>query len=203
MTIADRFAFTTNGRAVHIRAIREDDGDLLVALHASLSVETKYRRFFGIHPTLPDDEIYRFTHVDGSDRVALVVLDGHAIVAVGRYDRSPDRHDSADVAFVVTDAWQGESLGSLLLEGLTKVARRHGISRFTADTLTTNAEMMRLFRRAGFALSMSYDYGVIHVEFPIAVTDESVRQIERRRRRARQRYSGSTTRPALAPVHLA
>jgi GNAT superfamily N-acetyltransferase len=155
------------GVRVEIRDIRPDDAARLVAFHAGLSTETKCSRFFAPHPVLALDEVQRFTCVDGEDRVALVVVDGDAIVAVGRYDRSIERNDDAEVAFAVTDGWQGEGLGSLLLAALVDVAQRHAITRFTADTLTSNASMMRVFRHSGFELTTAHDHGVIHVEFPI------------------------------------
>jgi GNAT superfamily N-acetyltransferase len=156
------------GVLVEIRDIRPDDAERLVAFHAGLSAETKSRRFFAPHPVLAIDEVHRFTCVDGEDRVALVVVEGEAIVAVGRYDRSIERSHDAEVAFVVTDRWQGEGLGSLLLAALIDLARGHSVTRFTADTLTSNASMMRVFRHSGFELTTGYDHGVIHVEFPIA-----------------------------------
>ena len=41
-----------------------DDGDALVAFHATASPDTIYRRFFSAHPRLSETEVERFTHVD-------------------------------------------------------------------------------------------------------------------------------------------
>jgi len=152
---------------LEVRRIQASDEARLIAFHAGLSTDTKYRRFLSYHPTLAADEVHRFTHVDGADRVALVALQDDAIIAVARYDRLDTIADSADVAFVVTDAWQGEGLGTVLLKCLTNIALTHGIERFTADTLTTNIGMMRVFRATGFPLTVTHDHGVSHVEFPI------------------------------------
>ncbi|MDP1795048.1 MAG: GNAT family N-acetyltransferase [Acidimicrobiales bacterium] len=159
------------GADLEVRDIRPDDAERLVAFHASLSAETKYRRFFMPHPVLPPDEVARFTCVDGEDRVALVVVDDDAIIAVARYDRSATRPDEAEVAFVVTDGWQGEGLGTLLLESLVEVARQHAIGRFTADTLSSNIQMMKVFRHSRFTMTTGHDHGVAHVEF--AITPET------------------------------
>jgi RimJ/RimL family protein N-acetyltransferase len=163
--------FDRRGVSVALREIQPDDAAGLTAFHLGLSAETKRRRFFSPHPVLPPDEVERFTCVDGDDRVALVLLEGAAIIAVARYDRNPQRLDEADVAFVVTDAWQGEGLATLLLASLISVAVQHNIARFTADVLTSNAAMMRVFRHSGYALSCAYDLGVTHVEF--AITDRA------------------------------
>ena len=156
------------GHLISLRSIRGDDEQRLTDFHATLSKASTYRRFLSYHPTLSPDELHRFTHVDGEDRVALVVLADDAIVGVGRYDRDPNRRDTADVAFVVTDEWQGEHLGTLLITCLVNAALTHGIEWFTADTLTTNAPMMHVFRTTGFPLSVTHDHGVSHVEFPIS-----------------------------------
>ena len=89
-----------DGATVGVRAIREDDAAALRAFHAALSPESIVLRFFGPHPRLSDSEVERFTHVDGVDRVALVVEGETGIVAVARFDRSPGG-DEAEVAFVV------------------------------------------------------------------------------------------------------
>ena len=57
--------------------------------HEGLTDETTRLRFFMLHPHLGQSEVARFTHVDHHDREALVALDGHDIIAVGRYDRLP------------------------------------------------------------------------------------------------------------------
>jgi RimJ/RimL family protein N-acetyltransferase len=153
---------------VELRGIRPDDAERLTAFHAALSDETRYRRFFSPHPVLSRDEIRHFTSVDGQDRVALVAIDHDAIIAVSRYDRDPRQPGSAEVAFVVADARQGEGLGTLLLASLVDVARQHGITRFTADTQASNAHMMSVFRHSGFELSTEFDHAVLHVEFAIS-----------------------------------
>ena len=76
-----------DGATVHLRPIRSSDADALVAFHAGLSTRTRYLRYFSAYPRIPDRDLYRFTHVDHHDRVALVVLLGAEIIAVGRYER--------------------------------------------------------------------------------------------------------------------
>src|SRR5579875_1019628 len=76
----------SDGSTAHVRPIRPADGAALVSFHDQLSSETIYRRFFSAHPHLSEREVQRFTHVDYSDRMALVatVAQGE-IVAVARY----------------------------------------------------------------------------------------------------------------------
>ena len=68
-------AVLADGGTVHVRPIRPDDGERLIDLHARLSAQTIYLRFFSPRPNLTPAEVERFTHVDYEDRMALVALE--------------------------------------------------------------------------------------------------------------------------------
>ena len=119
-------------------------------------------RFLIRHPHLSAKEVVHFTRVDHYDREALVAVDGLEIVAVGRYDRLPGTAD-AEVAFVVTEAWQGHGVGTLLLDDLASRARAAGVDRFVAYTLYENHRMRQLFRRLGPMTGEGDGAGVIRV----------------------------------------
>jgi GNAT superfamily N-acetyltransferase len=155
-----------DGATVGVRAIRPDDDAPLRAFHATLSPESIVLRFFGPHPRLSDSEVERFTHVDGVDRVALVVEGEAGIVAVARFDRSPGG-DEAEVAFVVGDAQQGHGIGTFLLQRLADEARARGIRWFVADTLSENFRMLHVFRDAGFPRTFTRASEVMRVVMDI------------------------------------
>jgi RimJ/RimL family protein N-acetyltransferase len=154
---------------VLIRAMHPTDADALVAFHAGLSKESIYRRFFSPHPKLTDAEVQRFTHVDGTDRLAIVAFDGPRLAGVARADRF-DATDRAEVAVVVADELQHEGVGTALLERLVDDAIAVGIHVFEADTLFENQAMLNVFRHLGFRVSSHYEFGVVHVTFPITPT---------------------------------
>ena len=172
-----------DGGTVHVRPIRPEDGDALVAFHSRLSAETVYLRFFSPKPVLTPRDVERFTHVDHNSRVALIALLGGEIVGVARYDRVPGTTE-AEVAFVIEDAHQGRGLGTIFLEYLASIARARGITRFVADTLPHNVRMLEVFHAAGFRAEQSYSDGVVRVTFPIATTEESVEAVHARERSA-------------------
>ncbi|GGP40602.1 bifunctional acetate--CoA ligase family protein/GNAT family N-acetyltransferase [Saccharothrix coeruleofusca] len=163
----------SDGGTVHLRPITPDDADRLLAFHGRLSERTRYFRYFGPYPRMPQRDLQRFSTVDHADRVAFAALLGDDIVAVGRYDRLGDG-GSAEVAFVVRDDHQGRGLGSILLEHLAAAARERGLSRFTAEVLAENGQMVRVFRDAGYSVRRAFDEGVLHLEFDIDPTEESV-----------------------------
>ena len=150
---------------MHIRPIQPSDAAALVALHESLSAETRRYRFFSLHPHLSDDEVRRFTSVDHVAREALVVEDAGKIVAVGRFDRTGDGR--GEVAFVVADRLQGHGLGTLLLRRLGQWALAHEIHVFEADVLAQNHPMARTFRRWAESCTVTFGDGVLHFEMQI------------------------------------
>ncbi len=161
-----------DGRTAHIRPIRSDDEQLMVEFYARVSDESKYYRFFSPMPKLSERDVRRFTHVDHRDRVALVMLLGGQMIAVGRYDVV--RPTEAEVAFLVEDQHQGRGIGQLLLEHLAQAGRERGVERFVAEVLPDNNRMIQTFRDAGYRVASGYADGVITLEFPIDPTDTAI-----------------------------
>lgn len=157
---------TLDGAIVHMRPIRPGDGTRLMKFHEGLSSQSVYRRFFYMHQRLSSAEIERFTHVDYVDRLALVVVDGERLVAVGRYERIPETSE-AEVAFVVADEFQHHGIGTLLLEHLSDAAVTRGITTFVAQTLTENHDMLDVFMKSGFTVTTSSSYGTVILRFSI------------------------------------
>jgi GNAT superfamily N-acetyltransferase len=169
------------GPPYHVRPIRPDDADRLVAFHEHLSPQSVYLRFFTFHPTLFKGEVERFTTVDYFDRLALVATVDDRVIAVGRYDRPPGETE-AEVAFVVADEYQHHGIGSLLLDLLARAAWQRGVEVFRADTLAENSTMLDVFRHAGFPVTSKIEYGTVMLRFPIAPTDPALSEREKMRR---------------------
>ncbi|MFX0537072.1 GNAT family N-acetyltransferase [Ornithinimicrobium sp. Y1847] len=163
----------SDGRVAHVRPILPSDTELIHAFHAGQSEESIYLRFFAPIKRLSDKDVHRFTHVDYSDRVALVMVIGEAIAGIGRYDRVEPGGPVAEVAFNVSDQHQGRGIGSVLLEHLADIGREAGVRRFIADVLPQNRKMISVFRDAGYEVSHEFDDGIIAVAFDIEPTDAS------------------------------
>ncbi|MGI5501660.1 GNAT family N-acetyltransferase [Lentzea sp. CA-135723] len=193
----------SDGGTVHLRPITPDDGEQLREFHGRLSERTRYFRYFGPYPRIPQRDLERFSTVDHHDRVALIALLGDDIVAVGRFDRlhgGGRRGDSAEVAFVVEDGHQGRGLGSILLEHLAAAAREVGLARFEAEVLAENGQMVRVFRDAGYQVSRAFEEGVLHLEFAIDPTDESVAVARAREQAAEARSVHNLLHPRSVAV---
>jgi acyl-CoA synthetase (NDP forming)/RimJ/RimL family protein N-acetyltransferase len=162
-----------DGATAHLRPIRPDDADAVVAFHSRLSERTRYYRYFSPYPTIPARDLKRFVEVDHHDSVALVLWLGDEIIAIGRYVRLGPDDPSAEVAFVVRDDHQGRGLGSILLEHLAAAAEEVGITRFVAEVLTENRAMIRTFRQAGYDVARAVEGSTLHLEFDVAATERS------------------------------
>ena len=177
----------SDGTTVHLRQIRPDDGAGIVAMHSRFSERTRYLRYFSPYPRIPERDLHRFVNVDHDVREAFVIETGGRILAVGRYERLGPEAADAEVALVVEDAYQGRGIGSVLLEHLAAAAREAGVSRFVAEVLPENSTMLRVFADAGYQVQRQYADGVVHLTFPIALTEQSLEVQWRREQRAEAR----------------
>ncbi len=160
-----------DGSVAHVRPIVPDDADGLRRFHAGQSAESIYLRFFAPLKTLSDKDVARFTQVDYDSRVALVATVRGEIIGVARYDLLDA--NTAEVAFNISDAFQGKGVGSVLLEHLAAVAQERGVAKFVADVLPQNRKMIQVFNDAGYEVSHHFDNGVIAVAFEIEPTVQS------------------------------
>ena len=139
-----------------------------------------YFRFFTPRSELSEPEVTYFTTVDYHDRMAFVAFLRDEMIAVGRYDHLAGTNE-AEVAFAVADEHQGRGLATLLLEYLATYASTQGITRFSADTLMDNRQMLEVFQAAGFRREgRSIEYGVVHLAFDIEPSGESLAASDRR-----------------------
>lgn len=154
-----------DGRTVEIRALRSDDqGDLAEAV-GHCSAESLRRRFFVERRSFTEKEISFFVNVDFVNHVALVAVTEEAgrpvIVGGGRYIvLEPGQ---AEVAFTVSDQYQGKGIGSALMHHIISIARECGIKELIAEVLSENTQMMRVFRKTGLIMSAKKECGVVHI----------------------------------------
>jgi RimJ/RimL family protein N-acetyltransferase len=159
-----------DGRPMEIRALRPDDqAELLAAVERS-SPKSRYRRFFGAKRYFSDKEIAYFVNVDFVNHVALVavVAEGErpTIVGGGRY--VVVHPGQAEVAFVVVDQYQGQSIGAALLRHLIAIARHAGLTELIADVLADNGAMLKVFDKCGLRVNTRREAGIVRVSLQLA-----------------------------------
>jgi GNAT superfamily N-acetyltransferase len=157
------------GGTAHVRAIRSDDTERLRAFHRQLSPESITFRFFRYMPELSPKDAERFTSVDYERRMALVATAGSGeaeeILGVVRYEYI--RPETAEVAFVVEDHWQGHGIATALLHRLAAYARRRGYTTFVAISMRNNSRMIEVLRFSGFPCTVHYSTGEVEVHLDI------------------------------------
>ena len=136
------------GTQIECRHNRPDDKENLESALGRLSPESRHKRFLAPKPRFNSAELRYLTEIDGVDHAAILAVlagDPDAIVGVARDDRLRDLPDTAEVAIVVGDRFQGQGLGRELGRRLADEARERGIDRFTATLLGDNVAAHRLF----------------------------------------------------------
>ena len=114
------------------------------------SSDTLYRRFQT--PKIPPRSLMRYLfEVDYVDHFVWVMTDGPQgpVVADARFVREEHDPTTAEVAFIVGDAYQGRGIGTFLMGALAVAASYDGVQRFTAQVLADNYAMRTILDRFG------------------------------------------------------
>jgi acyl-CoA synthetase (NDP forming)/GNAT superfamily N-acetyltransferase len=161
------YALLTDGTTIEVRAARPEDFAAVRELHAKMSPDNLYLRFFSMSPAAAEQEARRICRAPGPDHAALLaVLDGE-VVGCGAYEMAGDGSGPAEVAMTVADDMHNRGIGTLLLEHLISLARGQGIRTFAAETLTENTLMLQVFANAGLQAQRTLEDGVYDLSFPL------------------------------------
>ena len=194
----DYEALTSDGGVVRIRTASPEDGASLRALHERVSDDNLYLRFFSTNRSAAAayaEGLVAQQQTEG--HVVLVAEAGDQIVAVAAYESTAP--GEAEVAFLVDDPEHGRGIGTLLLEQLVVLARDRGIKRLVADTLSSNALMLRVFADSGLVTERHVSGGVVDFALDTASNPASVAGADERERLAEERSLG----PLIAPRSVA
>ena len=167
-----------SGQSVTVRFVEPRDADALQGYFRSLSVRSRYNRFFGAISELPATELDHFIHVGEADRfsvIAVMTVDGAEII-VGEARYAFDAGTSSfEFGLSVDDRWQGHGVGSALLKNLQCRAAAFGAERLFGDTLRSNDAMIGLARKSGFAFTNSPgDWKLVRFQKHIEVAPQEI-----------------------------
>ena len=190
-------ALLMDGRIVHVRPVSEADTEPLSALYTRASPRSRYLRFFSAGISV-DREVQRIV-TPGDDHVALVAEHDGLAIGVASYEILSAAQ--AEIAILVDDTWQGDGIGSLLIEHLAAVARRAGIQELVGDVLATNVTMLRASASLapGIARQHGEDPSVVSIHIPTRPDERALAAAGARDRTAEH----NSLRPLLAPTSLA
>ena len=187
----DRVVRLADGTAAHIRPLRSIDDHEVRALYEHSSDKARYLRFFAPMSTERLVSLTRGPSDDDRHCMLAAEVDGR-VVGLGQYDRE-DGTDSAELAFMVEDAFQGHGVATCRSKP-SRSGPARGIRRFRASFLRTNDQMPDVFAHAGFDVREYHDLGVESAEFHLVAE----RPMDRRPRTPRSRsWAGPVDRPPL------
>jgi acyl-CoA hydrolase/RimJ/RimL family protein N-acetyltransferase len=147
-----------DGREVRVRPTRTTDSHAMQELFHRLSEDDVRTRFFQKLTSLTDTAAQHLCSVDYDEEMAFAAVVGppehERIVATSSYYLNPAT-GLADVGYMVDPDWRNTGLAGVLQARMIEYARERGVRGFTADVLTTNHAMMRVFQRSGHPLTVS------------------------------------------------
>ena len=168
------YALLTDGSTVEIGPARAQDFEAVRAMHAAMSPDNIYLRFFSMSPNAAEQEAKRVCRKPDSGHAALLAWQGDRLVGVGAYEPA-GKPGVAEVAFAVPDDMHGRGIASLLLEHLVWQARQRGLRAFTAETLAENSAMLRVFADVGLPAKRRISDGVVELTFPLPDGEDNYR----------------------------
>src|SRR5579859_3122571 len=164
------YALLADGTTVEIRPAGPADFDAVKAMHEAMSPDNTYLRFFNLSRLAAETEARRVCRESRLGRVALLALAADEVVGCASYDTlngPADAGNTAEVAFAVADRMHHRGIATLLLEHLVSFARNHQITAFTAETLSENIPMLKVFADAGLPVQRHFEDGVVEMTFPL------------------------------------
>jgi len=161
------YALLTDGTTIEIRPAWPDDFAAVRDMHAKMSPDNLYLRFFSMSPMVAEAEARRICREPGPDHAALLAMLDGEVVGCGTYEQAGAGSTSAEIAFTVADELHNRGIAMLLLEHLVSLGRGRGFRAFTAETLDENAAMLRVFADAGLPVQRSLVDGVFDFTFPL------------------------------------
>jgi GNAT superfamily N-acetyltransferase len=160
----------SSGEEILFRPVRRSDEPAVRDLFYRLSPESITHRFFAPLKSLSPKLLQDAVVIDYQTDLAMVGVvprgEAEEIIAIGRYTLDPTR-ESAEVAFVVDDAWQRKRIGRFLFDLLIRVGRARGIRRFTAEVMADNHAMLKVFHQSGVPVQSVLNGGIYQLSFEL------------------------------------
>ena len=167
-----------DGLPMRFRPIRPEDESLVVRFHAGLSEQSVYMRYLQpltLAVRTSHERMIRICFNDYDREIALAAVaqdaaGGDEIAGIGRLIKLGQTNTAdlehaaervAEWAILVADKYQRRGLGGELLRRLVQIARDEHQDVCVADIHPENRAMQRVAEKAGFALRLDVDSGLM------------------------------------------
>jgi len=165
------YALLADGTTAEIREAGPGDFDAVLAMHEAMAPDNIYLRFFSYSKRSAETEARRICRDPAPGNAALLALRDGELVGVASYAGLPGHPRQAEVAFAVADHMHHMGIATLLLEHLVSLARSRQVTTFTADTLTENTAMLKVFASVGLPVQRRFEGEVYELTFPLPRDD--------------------------------
>jgi len=149
-----------NGQEVLLRPIKPEDEPLWLEMFQSFSEESIRYRFFQLLKDTPHEVRVRYCNIDYDREIAIVAElseeNRKRILGVGRLSIEPDGK-SGELAFIIGDQWQGQGLGTKVVDYVLEIAKDMGVETVYAIMLPDNRRALNLTKKMGFKLEYLSD----------------------------------------------
>ncbi len=171
-----------NGQEVLLRPIKPEDEPLWLEMFQSLSEESIRYRFFQMLKDTPHEVRVRYCNIDYDREIAIVaeiVENGkRKILGVTRLSIESDEK-SGEIAFLVSDYWQGLGLGTKMVDYVLDIAKEKGMESVHSIILQDNYRALSLSKKMGFKIEYLND-GTVKAELNLKEEDIDFRCIQQK-----------------------
>ncbi|WDF44053.1 GNAT family N-acetyltransferase [Streptomyces sp. T12] len=191
-------ALLTDGTTVCIRPVVPSDHDQLERLYEEMSPENLRLRFFAASHRSARLAADRACAAARTGYRALLAETQGRGIGLAEYDTG-DEKDAAEVSIAVADGLHHRGVGTLLVEHLVSAARAEGITTFTADALSENREVLKLFADLGLRTERRFEGPEVRCTITLDQSDTYLTAVEERGRAA----DVASLKPLLRPEVVA
>jgi acetyltransferase len=143
-----------DGTPVTLRPVKPEDENPFSELFKSFSEETMRFRFFQIIKDATHETLTRYCNIDYDREIAIVTEIQHEkrrIIGAVRLIREPGGN-TGEFAVVVGDEWQGQGLGSKLLDYIIDIGKDMKLETIFGYVISDNVKMIHLCTQKGFEM---------------------------------------------------
>ena len=145
-----------DGRTVILRPIKPEDEPLWLEMFHNFSQESiHFRLFQTIIEPIAHEFSARYCNIDYDRELAIVaeIEDGgkRKMLGVVRLNIDPVEN-AGEMSFIVADPWQGQGLGSKMVDYMIEICRDKQLEKISAVMLPDNYRAIKLFQEMGFTI---------------------------------------------------
>ncbi|MFD7695557.1 GNAT family N-acetyltransferase [Streptomyces sp. NPDC059805] len=191
-------ALLADGTTVCLRSVVPGDHDQVEGLYEEMSPENLRLRFFAASHRSARLAADRACAPPRTGHRALLAEMQGRVIGLAEY-ATGDEKDVAEVSVAVADGLHHRGVGTLLVEHLVSTARADGITTLTADALSENHEVLKLFADLGLRTARRFEGPEVRCTITLDLSDTYLTAVEERGRAA----DVASLKPLLRPEVVA